>query len=87
MITASSAILSFSLGNLSNSLLSLVLCKNAFRTIDEVTSIRLLVRSVINMYQGYENNTNEYVKDRASLFEGLIDNLKEDMRGDANKVV
>jgi hypothetical protein len=60
----------------------MTLCKNALKTTDEITSIRLLVRSIINIYQGYENSSNDYVKDRASLFEGIVDQLKEDLRSD-----
>ena len=69
MIIASSLILSISMNNLDSALVSINVCKHSYQTLDQITTTRLLLRSIVNIYQGYENRENEYFSDRAEKFE------------------
>ena len=83
---ASSLVLSISLENLSRAEISIEVCKHSFQAIDEMTTIRLLLRSLSNIYQGYQLKEGQYLKDRQTHYEGLILDLNENMRDDANFV-
>jgi hypothetical protein len=82
MVIASTVVLSISLSNLNYTLISLTVCKNSIETMNELTTVRFILRSLINIYQGNEYNSNQYIKDRSSLYERLILDVNTDMRKD-----
>ena len=82
MVIASSVVLSISITNLSFALTSLTVCKNSNEAMDELTSVRFLLRSIVNIYQGNEKNDNAYFKDRATYFEKMMLGINTEMRAD-----
>ncbi|TNV87759.1 hypothetical protein FGO68_gene17348 [Halteria grandinella] len=86
MIVASSLILSISMGNLSRAEISIEVNKHSFEAIDGMTTIRLLLRSLANIYQGYQLRRGEYMADRSTHYEAMILDINEQMRDDANFV-
>lgn len=86
MVVASSLVLSISLENISRAEVSVGVCKHSFQAIDEMTTIRLLLRSLSDIYQGYQEKKGLYLDDRTVYYEGLILDLNENMRDDANYV-
>jgi hypothetical protein len=50
MFIASSLILSISLNNLDAALVSINVCKHSYQTLDQITTTRLLLRSIVNIY-------------------------------------
>ena len=61
MLIASSLVLSISMENLTRAETSVQVCKHSFQAIDEMTTIRLLLRSLANIYQGYQNRIGTYL--------------------------
>lgn len=86
MIVASSIILSIGLSNLSSAEISIEVNKHSFEAIDGMTTTRLLLRSLANIYQGYQLRRGEYMADRSTHYEGMILDINEQMRTDANFV-
>jgi hypothetical protein len=82
MFIASTVVLSISLSNLNYTLISLTVCKNSIETMNELTTVRFILRSLINIYQGNEFNSNQYIKDRSTLYERMILEVNTDMRKD-----
>lgn len=64
MVVSSSLVLSISIENLSRAEISVEVNKHSFEAIDEMTTIRLLLRSLSNIYQGYQEKKGEYLPDR-----------------------
>lgn len=69
MLVANTGVLSISLSNLNYTLISLTVCKNSIETMNELTTIRFILHSLINLYQGIEHLPEKFGKQKDILNE------------------
>ena len=79
MIVTSSIVLFISQQNLQRAQVAFSVSQLSFKTISDMTSTRILLRSLTDIMQGYKSNNSSYIANRTSFYQsqvlGIIDEL------------
>lgn len=86
MIGASILVLSLSLGNILYAEQSISLSRHSYEAVSEITTIRLLTRSLTELYQGYLINRTPLIANRIQIYEQMIHTLNDMLLFDANQL-
>ena len=80
MIGSSSLILSITLENEKAVVTSIKICNYSLEEVNEITTIRLLFRSTLNMFKGYQQVNGTFLVDRIEYYRNVVTALNEQMR-------
>ena len=80
MIVASTVILSITLQNQKEVTLSISICNYSLKELNGISTMRLLLRSMLNIYQGDEANSGRFMADRLQYYANIVDELNENVR-------
>lgn len=86
MIGASTMILSLSLSNLLYAEAAVYESRFSLEALQELTSMRLLFRSLANIHLGYLSNNSQFVGQRVTQYEEMLHLLNEKVLTDSNEL-